>query len=180
MRKIGILLLIMMAALSAKAQIYTGGTLNIFGGDGAFNFMLKPEVGYEFNEKWAFGGVLSLEHSKIKGGGIHNGMVYEGNGKVNSFAIAPYARYTFFENDLLRIFADGGFGVGVNSVKDGDNTAGFEVGVKPGIAIKLGDHFSILTKVGFLGYRDDFMGYTNGGGLRLSSEDVSFGFYYAF
>lgn len=172
MRKIGILLLIMMAALSAKAQIYTGGTLNIFGGDGAFNFTLKPEVGYEFNEKWAFGGVLYLGHNKTDMGNYDL--------KTNHFAIAPYARYTFFENDLLRIFADGGFGVGVNAVKDGDNTAGFEVGVKPGIAIKLGDHFSILTKVGFLGYRDDFMGYTNGGGLRLSSEDVSFGFYYAF
>ena len=175
MKKVLMTLFVMFAVVTAYAQeMYIGGGISLWSNTDSerTSFSISPDFGYEFNEKWAFGGVLYLGHNKTDMGNYDL--------KTNHFAIAPYARYTFFENDLLRIFADGGFGVGVNSVKDGDNTAGFEVGVKPGIAIKLGDHFSILTKVGFLGYRDDFMGYTNGGGLRLSSEDVSFGFYYAF
>lgn len=36
--------------------------------------------------------------------------------------------------------------------------------------------------VGFLGYRDDYMGHPGGGegGFRLSGSDLSFGLYYAF
>ena len=53
--------------------------------------------------------------------------------------------------------------------------------MKPGLAIKLTDHFSLVTKYGFLGYRDDYMlGAGNGYGFNFSSEDLSIGFHYTF
>lgn len=72
-------------------------------------------------------------------------------------------------------------GVSTQKYKGGDSTAGFELGVKPGLAIKLTDHFSLVTKYGFLGYRDDYMlGAGNGYGFNFSSEDLSIGFHYTF
>ncbi len=170
MKKVLVFLFVIMAALSAKAQVYVGGSLSVWGGDDVTSFGIAPEVGYNFNDKWAVGGVLEFDHSKV------NGL------KTNGFALAPYARYTFFENDILRVFADGGFGFSTVGVKDhGDNVNGFEVGIRPGLALKLTDHLSVLTKVGFFGYRDDYMLNTlNGGGFSLSGQDLSFGLYYTF
>ena len=61
-----------------------------------------------------------------------------------------------------------------------DAVNGFEIGFKPGIAIKLNDKFSVLAKCGFLGYRDDYMNAGSGYGFNLKSEDLSFGFHYEF
>lgn len=170
MKKVLVFLFVAMAALTAKSQVYVGGSLSVWGGDDVTSFGIAPEVGYNFNDQWAVGGVIDFEHSKI--GGV----------KTNAFAIAPYARYTFFENDLLRVFADGGFGISTVGVKGrGDNVNGFEIGIRPGLAIKLTDHLSVLTKVGFFGYRDDYMlNSMSGGGFSLNGEDLSFGLYYTF
>ena len=63
----------------------------------------------------------------------------------------------------------------------GDATSGFELGFKPGIAIKLNKHFNFIAKYGFLGYRDDYMlGSQDGYGFSFSSEDLSIGFHYVF
>lgn len=170
MKKTLILMFVLLLATAAKAQLYVGGSLNIWGGDDVSTFGVAPEVGYNFSEHWAVGGVLRFEHIKID----------DGDKKVNGFAISPYARYTFFENNLLRVFADGNIGFSTAGVKGGDNTNGFEIGVRPGLAIKIGRQLSILTKVGFFGYRDDYLNHVNGGGLNLSGEDLSFGLYYSF
>ena len=169
MKKLLICLFVALVAMSAKAQegVYVGGSLSFWGGDDVSSFGIAPEVGYNFSDKWAVGGLLSFSHAKS------NGV------KANSFTIAPYARYTFFAVDQLKLFVDGGFGFSTVGVKSSDNVNGFEVGFKPGIAFDVTDHFCLLAKIGFLGYRDDYLG-SNGGGLSLSSSDLSFGFYYTF
>lgn len=79
------------------------------------------------------------------------------------------------------MFVDGGFTVGaVDDENDNNSSTAFEIGFKPGIAIKLNDHFSLLAKYGFLGYGNENMMSTAGVGLRLNSEDLSFGFHYEF
>ena len=169
MKKLVICLFVALAAMSAKAQdVYVGGTLNIWGGDDVTRFGIAPEVGYNFNEHWAVGGTLEFSHAK------NNGI------KSNAFAIAPYARYTYFKNDVLSLFVDGGFGFSTQGVKGADNVNGVEIGFRPGLSFAVTDHLSLLTKIGFLGYRDDYMHGSNGGGLSLSSGDLSFGFYYTF
>lgn len=171
MKKIIVLLFVAMATLSVKAQVYVGGTVSLWHNDDAdvTNFTLNPEVGYNLNEKWAIGGVLTYAHAK------------EDAQKVNAFGIAPYARYSYYENKVVRLFIDGGFGFSTVKVKGHDSESGFEIGLKPGIAIKLNDKFSVLAKCGFLGYRDDYMlGESNGYGFNFSSENLSFGFNYSF
>ena len=54
---------------------------------------------------------------------------------------------------------------------------GFEIGLKPGLAIKLTEQLSLITKVGFAGYRDDY--YKNSGndgfGVMVDGENISIG-----
>lgn len=83
---------------------------------------------------------------------------------------------------MVRLFVDGGLGFSTYKydIDGGDSTNGFEIGFKPGIAVKQNKHFSLLAKCGFLGYRDDYMYGDNGYGFAFTSEDLSFGFHYEF
>ena len=54
---------------------------------------------------------------------------------TNAFALAPYARYSFYENKIVRLFLDMGFGFSTQKAKHQDAVNGFEIGVKPGMAI---------------------------------------------
>ena len=170
MKKIVFFLFATMLVASVKAQVYVGGTVGLWHNDDldATFFKLEPEVGYNLSEKWAVGGVLAFAHGKTDGS------------KYNAFALAPYARYSYYENKIVRLFVDGGFGFSTQKVKGADSVNGFEIGFKPGIAIKLNSKFSAVAKCGFLGYRDDYMTGDNGYGFAFTSEDLSFGFHYEF
>ena len=143
MKKIVFFLFATMLVASVKAQVYVGGTVGLWHNDDldATFFKLEPEVGYNLSEKWAVGGVLAFAHGKAD------------EGKYNAFALAPYARYSYYENKVVRLFVDGGFGFSTQKVKGFDSVNGFEIGFKPGIAIKLNSKFSAVAKCGFLGYR---------------------------
>ena len=142
MKKIVFFLFATMLVASVKAQVYVGGTVGLWHNDDldATFFKLEPEVGYNLSEKWAVGGVLAFAHGKAD------------EGKYNAFALAPYARYSYYENKVVRLFVD----------------------------IKLNSKFSAVAKCGFLGYRDDYMTGDNGYGFAFTSEDLSFGFHYEF
>ena len=71
-------------------------------------------------------------------------------------------------------------GILTYKVEDHDNHNGFEIGIKPGIALDMTDHFSLITKFGFLGYRDDYKYDNSVSWLSLSTEDLSIGFVYSF
>lgn len=109
---------------------------------------------------------------------------YDGEHEIdtNAFAFAPYARYSFYENKIVRLFLDMGFGFSTYKAKHADAVNGFEIGVKPGLALKLNDHFSFITKVGFAGYRDDYYRDMegNGFGVGLDMENISIGIDYEF
>ena len=170
MKKIVVLIFVVMAALSAKAQFYVGGNVALWHNDDADNtsFLIEPEFGYNFSERWAVGATLGFAHNSK-----------ETVGFKNAFSFAPYVRYSYYENKVVRLFLDGG--IGISSVKYGDNSeGGFELGIKPGLAIKLNNHFSLVAKCGFLGYRDDYAYGSAGYGFSFGSEDLSFGFHYEF
>ena len=136
------------------------------------SFSITPDVGYNLSEKWAVGVELAYAH---KG--------YDGEDAIstNAFALAPYARYSFYENKIVRLFLDMGFGFSTYKEKHVDSVNGFEIGVKPGLAVKLNDNFSFITKVGFAGYRDDYYrGEENGFGVGLDGENISIGIEYEF
>ena len=120
MKKFAILLFVAMTALSVKAQVYVGGSVTWWHSEDidATIFALNPEVGYNLNEKWAVGGVLTFAHSKLD------------EGKYNAFGLAPYARYSYYENKVVRLFVDGGFGFSTQKIKGSDSVNGFELGFK--------------------------------------------------
>ena len=94
MKKFVILLFVAMAALSAKAQVYVGGTVALWHNDDldATTFALNPEVGYNLNEKLAIGGVLTFAHSKLD------------EGKYNAFALA-HTHVTLIMKTKLSVFS---------------------------------------------------------------------------
>ena len=168
MKRFLLMLVVAFTAMAASAQIYVGGELGFWhDGDkevGETTFTLAPSVGYELNENWAVGGNLMLSFQKdVK----------------NVFGIEPYARWSYFKNGMVRLFLDMGMGIAVTDPEEGDSDTGWNIGVKPGIALHLTDHFSILAKAGFLGYADEY-GYQNGFGLSVNGESLTFGIEYTF
>lgn len=174
MKKILTLVVVLMAALSVHAQeMYLGGGISLWRNDDAkkTSFSIAPDFGYCFNEKWAVGAEIAYAHNSMEG-------VFEGS--KNAFALAPYARYSYYENKVVRLFIDMGMGVSVVKPEHRDSYTGVEIGLKPGLAIKLNDHFSLITKVGFAGYRHDYFRGENGFGVALEGENISLGIDYEF
>ena len=89
MKKIVVLIFVVMAALSAKAQFYVGGNVALWHNDDADNtsFLIEPEFGYNFSERWAVGATLGFAHNSK-----------ETVGFKNAFSFAPYVRYSYYEN----------------------------------------------------------------------------------
>jgi long-subunit fatty acid transport protein len=179
-KKIVLLLFVVCATMSVSAQVYVGGTAGLWRNNkddlGLTVFSVAPEVGYNLDEKWAIGAELGYGYAKVQSQKFN----------ANVLHFSPYARYTCYEAGIVRLFLDGGLGIAsvkVNGVSDREN--GFEIGVKPGVAIKLTDKFSLIAKVGFLGYRDDYgtgigtgeeVYDSQGFGFNLSGTDLKFGF----
>ena len=170
MKKIVLLLFVAVATLSVSAQdMYVGGSVGLWRNSdkNETSFTLAPEVGYNLSEKWALGVELNYTHQ-------YHGIA------TNAFGIAPYARYSFYENKAVRLFVDGGFGFVTSKQEHVDAVNGFQIGFKPGIAVKLNKQFSLVAKCGFLGYQDDYMESGSAFGFDMSSENLTLGFHYEF
>lgn len=171
MKKIVLFLFVAIATLSVKAQdIYMGGNLSLWHNSDADNtaFTIAPEIGYNLSEKWALGVTIGFRHDS------------EDDLSTNTFLIEPYARFSYYENKIVRLFVDGGFGFATAKTEDSDAVNGFEIGFKPGIAVKLNQHFSLVAKCGFLGYQNDYSEPGSAVGFKLGSENLSFGFHCEF
>jgi hypothetical protein len=161
--------IIFFSAFAAKAQFYAGGSFAVLnspaynfngvsittGGEGTF-INISPEVGYNLNGKWAVGGKASV--LVLDGGSI--------------LFLSPYARLTFYRNNAISLFADGG----VDFAWSGQMY--FGAGITPGIMFKANDHFSFFGKCGYIGYSDTPLNVTKG--ISLSSNNLNIGFYYNF
>lgn len=173
MKKVLMTLFVMFAVVTAYAQeMYVGGGISLWRNHDTevTNFSISPEFGYGLNEKWSIGGQLILD---VTGG--------DGTVGTTAFAIAPYARFSYYENKIVRLFLDMGLGLSINKREHSDADAGFELGVKPGIAVKLNDNFSFVSKVGFAGFRQDYRESNNSGfGVYADGEAISIGIEYAF
>lgn len=139
---------------------WLGGEVGYWNDEGENTFTIAPKFGYDFNRHWAIGASVGFV-------GVDDAMAFE---------FAPYARWKFYNIGRLTLFLDGGIGVVLGDIE------GFKVGFQPGLDVRISDHFKFLAHVGFLGYCNEF--YNNGGGngfgLRFSSSDLKFGFYYTF
>mgnify|MGYP000164412886 CR=1 FL=1 len=179
MKKGLLLIVVMVAAIAVKAQdIYVGGSFNVWRNStgNTTSFKVAPEIGYNFNETWALGAELDYSHD------------YNGSLSTNAFSVAPYIRWSYYQNDAVRLFLDGAAAIGFDGLHGKKFAGGHllegggveQIGFRPGIAVKLNDHFSFIAKYGFLGYRRNVNTPGDSFGLKLTSEDLSIGFHYAF
>lgn len=169
------MVVVMMATLTASAQeMYIGGGISLWRNTDTdqMAFTVSPDFGCELNERWAIGGELVYAHNSS----------VDGNYVKNGFAIAPYGRFSFYQNKVVRLFLDMGVGFSTyKGVGQEDTEVGFEVGVKPGLAIKCNEHFSFVTKVGFVGFRDSYLASEKSGfGIDFNGSNISIGIEYAF
>lgn len=177
MKKIVLTLVVVLMTIGASAQIYVGGTVGFNSSKNdktdlkSTTIKLMPEIGYELSESWALGTVIGYAYNKL------------GDVKTNTFTIAPYARYTFLKSNVVGLFVDGGFGFSTSKVKGSDALNSWNIGLKPGLSIRLSDNFMLVAKYGFLGYEENEVAADSkvkSFGLDLDTDELSFGFHYIF
>ena len=149
------------ATLTASAQLYVGGSfgLNRNTTENTTVFNIEPEIGYNFNDTWSFGATIGYGYN------------YNDGLKTDVFEISPYARWNFFScvDNRLKLFVDGGFGIGGGKSKFEDNSSDTVV----------------LFNIGFFGYEGGNDAakdakFPEKFGIDLSSLNLTFGFYYTF
>lgn len=177
MKKIFLTLVVAAFAVCAQAQVYVGGGIG-FGvasydsghdDDDAIVYKFSPEIGYTFDKNFAAGIALGWEGAS--------------EGGQKAFSINPYVRYTFARFNAVSVFADGT--VGYEHKYGGyEHTDGFQVGIKPGVAVSLNDKLSFVAHVGFLGFiteKDvDTKAKQSFYGFDVDGANLSFGLYYNF
>ncbi|MBD5294329.1 MAG: porin family protein [Muribaculaceae bacterium] len=160
------------------SKVYVGGNIGVWHNqtDDYTSASILPEIGYNFNQKWTFGTQIGYQY--IGDGDVHN----------NSFVLNPYARYTFYRAGMVQLFCDGGvdFALGATGGDhiDTDTSVVFGIGFKPGVALNVHKHVSIVAHLGFLGYKGandaaEMGGFKKGFGFDFSNA-LNFGFYYNF
>ncbi|MDD7247203.1 MAG: outer membrane beta-barrel protein [Prevotellaceae bacterium] len=175
MKKIIMMAVMAVAAVSANAQSWVGGSLGFSNSkvDGAESsvtqFEIKPEVGYSLNENWdvALGVGYSFNNESVN---------------TNAFEINPYVRYKFVKAGNFYAFCDGGLTY-MTTHKQGaeKNMNVFGVGFNPGIGYDLTEKVFLVAHIGDLSYAHGWQGdfKTNAFNLSLTSN-ISFGAYVKF
>ncbi len=164
MKKIMMTLAAVCVAATMNAQVYVGGTLGLdfqtkmadqTSGDDAtgMTFQIKPELGYNLDEKSSVGIVLGFGISNNYAEVMKQatGISYPTNTKLDknaiSFQIAPYYRYKFLQFDKVDLFIDAQVGFQYTKYDEWNNTT-FGLGVRPGVAFNASDKVSFVAKLG--------------------------------
>ena len=122
MKKSLLLVVVMLVTIAVKAQdIYVGGSLNVWRNstDNTTSFKVAPEIGYNFNETWALGAELNYSHE------------YDEGLTANAVSVAPYIRWSYYQNNAVRLFLDGTAAIGFTKIKDGDTNKAGQIGIRP-------------------------------------------------
>ena len=177
MKKIMLSLAMALVSVCASAQVYIGGTAGISSnkisdGDSKTAYKLIPEIGYQFNNKWDAGIEVGIQKGEV--------CKISPVGEATTFTIAPYVRYTAVETKVVDLFFEGTIGYSSVSKGGGDS---YEVGIKPGLAVKLTKHVDFISKIGFLGYRGYSPEHGDNSstfGVDVDASNISFGAIYKF
>jgi hypothetical protein len=181
MKKLFMIAALAVSTLAASAQVYLGGSLGfesvkpVKGADASSTFSFKPEVGYNFDESWAVGVQLGFTTTNANEYGAKT------DDNVNVFSIAPYVRYTFAKTGIASFFVDGGFGFDIYG-GDADGNV-FGIGVRPGVSFAISEKVSVVSKLGYLGYKkyNDDLGGGSAFGLNTDNNtNLELGVFYNF
>jgi len=165
MKKIMMTLAAVCVAATMNAQVYVGGTLGLGfenkltdkdGKDATgMIFQIKPELGYNLDEKSSVGIVLGFGVTNNTNEMINQndtfGKILAGGHKTDKsaiqFTVAPYYRYKFVQFDKVDLFIDAQVGFVYTKYDEWNNTT-FNIGVRPGVAFNASDKISFVAKLG--------------------------------
>ena len=147
-------------AATMNAQGYIGGSLGLDfqnklvdkdGKDatGMF-FQIKPEVGYNLDDKSSVGIVLGFGVTNNGSKMSFNGVKFDGlktDKSAIQFQVAPYYRYKFVQFDKVDLFIDAMVSFQYTKYDEWNNTT-FGIGVRPGVAFNASDKISFVAKLG--------------------------------
>lgn len=144
------LALLVMTAGAAQAQWYVGGGIGFNtnaskDGNGheisnRTQFTFTPRVGYIINDNWLAGVKLSLTTGNYG---------TWGNTKGTSFAIAPYARYTFARLGRFGFAAEASLEFSTFATADKPKVTGFGfgLGIEPVVTFDVNEHWGLETGI---------------------------------
>ena len=139
MKKLLLILVAGFIALTANAQVYLGGGVSFVGSkDNNSAFAFIPEIGYQFHGDMAIGTSVGVGAS----------------GGMTQISVSPYFRYYFLNLGPARMFADAMFEFDQFKYQ-GQSATTWGVGLCPGLAFSLSDHWSVVTRFLTLAYMAD-------------------------
>lgn len=159
MKKIMMIAVMAVAALTANAQTWVGGNIGLHTEKTKFestelysgtNFEIAPEIGYNLNDKWAVAIALSYGHYANK---VVSFAGQDISGTANAFSIKPFVRYTFVKAGNFAVFCDGVLdysSLHINGVENNLNSTG--VAFTPGISYAVSPKVFLVAHVGELSY----------------------------
>lgn len=127
---------------------------------------ISPEVAYLFNDDWGLGLVGTYQYAKPKSSASAESL----------WALRPFARYYYMHREPFNLYVDGGFGISTS-----EGLRGWEVGLRPGACVDLTKGLCLCLRLGFIGYRDRFVGGEEEGlgptgfGIRFAPEELQIG-----
>lgn len=142
-------------------QIWVGGAVGLSStksgdADRVTSYRIIPEIGYVFAENLGVGIKLGYGHNKA----VLSNFSDDALAAKDAFTVNPFLRYSFLKGDIGGLFIDGGVGYTYGK-EDGDDAAklnAWEVGFRPGVAVKVSDRITLTGKFGFLGYQNEKLG----------------------
>ncbi len=195
MKKILMTIAAAFVATTMSAQIYVGGSLGlgfenklVDTTDGSeatgMTFQIKPEIGYTLDENSALGIVIGFGTTN-NGNFQYEGTAMDPGNKMEesamTFSLAPYYRYNFLKVSNVSVFVDGQFNFDYTKQDEWNNTK-MGLGLVPGVAVNLNDKFSVVAKMGFIGWqqsKDKDKDAKSTFGLDVNSlGGLQFGLYY--
>ena len=180
MKKVLFAIAALATSLTASAQFWIGGSLNLqnqsyWNNDDALtSWGITPSVGYALDDALEVGLDFGIQGRS------------QGKADVLQLDIAPFARYTFFSDGDFSMFLQGNIAYEYNKTKVVAESKSwrFGVSIQPGIKYALTDQFSLVAKLGglyFNHYDPDSPSTANQNGFGLTfSTGVSFGLVYSF
>lgn len=179
MKKVLFTIAAMAACMTASAQLWVAGSVNLGNQsywnneDSRTNWGINPTIGYALDDALEVGLDFGISGST------------QGDNKPLNFSIAPFARYTFFTDGDFSMYLQGAVSYGFYkhpTTDDKDTT--FGISIQPGIKYTLTDNFALVAGLGSLSFNHNnpkgpSAGPQNGFGLNLSTA-LDFGLVYSF
>lgn len=186
-RKMMLVASIMCLAFSASAQIYIGGNIagayaSSDGGNTSWAIGFYPEVGYRYNDNWAFGGRISYGRSEEH----LNSSLVEDSINIKLFTINPYAAYSVLQFNGFDVWAEAG--LSLIPEQEGLKSTTIGLYLSPVLTYSLADHFLLKTNLNFAGLSIvasdhgvfSIASSVGGNNVLIFDDDLSIGFVYLF